>query len=95
MASVELSSGETFKISPSLFELDISRSWSPQNGYYVYTRTLHAGETTHPLFTTVKVPKELASKYQNAKFSLTILGEAVQAKNNGTNPLDAEGWPEE
>lgn len=95
MASVELSSGETFKISPSLFELDISRSWSPQNGYYVYTRTLHAGETTHPLFTTVKIPKELASKYQNAKFSLTILGEAVQAKNNGTNPLDAEGWPEE
>ena len=94
-ASVEFENGETQEISPDLFELDISRSWSPQNGYYVYMRTLGTGEATHPLFTTVTLPKKLADEYQHAKFSLSIHGEAVQAVNNGNSPLEAEGWPEE
>ena len=94
-ASVELETGESFRISPSVFNLDLSRSWSPHDGYYIYMRTLHPGETTQALFTTVTIPNNLEDKYQNAKYSLTLHGEAVQTSNNGTNPLDAEGWPEE
>ena len=94
-ANVEFENGETRSISPDVFGLDLSRSWSPRGNYYIYMRTLHPGETTHALFTTVTLPERLADEYQHAKFSLTIHGEAVQAKNNGTNPLDAEGWPEE
>ena len=95
MASVELETGESYKLSPDAFNLDLGRSWSPRGGYYIYARTLHPGETTQALFTTVTIPKKLEDKYQNAKYSLTLQGEAVQAKNNNSNPLDAEGWPEE
>lgn len=95
VASVRRSDGEEYNISPDFFGLDISRSWSPKNGYYYYMRTLESGETTTQLFTTVTIPEELSEEYQGATFSLNIYGEAVQAANNGNNALDALGWPED
>ena len=96
MAHVELANGSINKISPSAFDLDISRSWSPKNGYYYYLRPLAKGETTHALFTTVVIPKNSTdNKYQGAKYTLKIRAEAVQTAHNGTDPLEAQGWPGE
>ena len=96
VASVSHVDGIAYKISLDTFELDLSRSWGRKDndGYFYYMRTLHAGETTTPLFTTVTIPSNLGDRYQHSKFALQIRGEAVQAANNGTGPLDAEGWPE-
>lgn len=94
-ASVEYADGREEKISPTLFNLDFSRSWSSKDGYYYYMYPLGKGETTQALFTTVVIPKTLADKYQNAKFALTLKGEAVQTANNGATALEAQGWPGE
>ena len=93
-AYVEYADGRINKVSPNIFEYDLSRSWSPKDGYYYYMYPLAKGETTRALFTTVTIPKRLNDQYQNAKFDLVIHGEAVQTANNGTNPLEAQGWPE-
>ena len=92
-ANVTHADGTINKISPSIFNLDLSRSWSYKDGYYYYLRTLHAGETTVPLFTTVTIPGKFKEEYKGATFSLSLTGEAVQAANNGDNALNAEGWP--
>ena len=90
-----LADGSEVALDPNIFAYDILRSWSPRDGYYYLLRELHSGETTPPLFTTVKIPQDLADTYQHATFSLDVTAEAVQVANNGTNALDAEGWPEE
>ena len=96
IANVELANGSINKISPNAFDLDISRSWSPKNGYYYYLYPLAKGETTRALFTTVVIPQTSTSnKYQGAKYTLTIKAEAVQTAHNGTDPLEAQGWPGE
>jgi hypothetical protein len=95
IAGIEKENGETEEIPLKTFELDISRSWSPKDGYYYYMRPLHSGETTMQLFTTVSIPDSLPDRYQHATFSLTIYAEAVQVANNGESALEAQGWPEE
>ncbi len=95
VTSVAHADGTSNKVLPSIFRLDFSRSWSYRDGYYYFMRTLHAGETTTPLFTTVTIPGKLSGEYEGSTFSLGITGEAVQAANNGDNALNAEGWPEE
>ena len=94
-ANVEYADGRVNKISPSALGLDISRSWSPKNGYYYYMYSLASGETTRALFTTVVIPGKLADEYAGAKYTIKIYGEAVQTAHNGTDPLEAQGWPGE
>ena len=94
-AHVESADGRSNKISLDAFNPDISRSWSPRDGYYYFMRPLAKDEITNALFTTVTIPKSLTDREQGAKYTINIFGEAVQTANNGTGPLDAQGWPGE
>ena len=94
-ASISKDGGAEQEIPLDIFELDLNRSWSYSNGYYYYLRTLHANETTAPLFTTVGIPVNLPDEYQNATFALEVRADAVQAANNGETALSAQGWPGE
>ena len=95
VASATLKNGETREIPLSMFELDIRRIWHHRDGYYYYQTPLASGETTLPLFTTVTIPQNVSDEYQGATFALDVTAEAVQTANNGSNVMEAQGWPEE
>ncbi len=95
MPRVEYPNGRVDKMTFSAFSPDISRSWSPKDGYYYFTRPLASGETTNALFTTLTIPKYLDEDQEGAKYIIKIKGEAVQRANNGETVFDAQGWPGE
>ena len=79
-----------------MFNLDIdAANWQSSNGYYYYNQELSKNQITAPLFTTVTIPDNLSDQYQGATFSLDVYAEAVQVANNGSNVMEAKGWPEE
>ncbi len=95
MSSVRLANGAEQKISPDFFGLDINtKKWTYLDNHYYYNDVLRSGETTEPLFTTVNMPKKMTEMQQGATYSLKMYAEAVQAANNSTNAIDAQGWPE-
>lgn len=93
MSRVEYPNGRVDKIKFDAFNPDISRSWSPKDGYYYFTRPLASGETTNALFTTVTIPKDLKEDQEGAKYIIKIKADAVQRANNGETVYDAQGWP--
>lgn len=83
-----------------LIELNDTDWTKGEDGYYYYNTALKAGEngtttTTEPLFTAVKLKPALGNEYQNATLTVLVEAEAVQSKNNGDDPLKAEGWSTE
>ena len=84
--------GET-ELSSEYITLDINRAnWVEKDGYYYYHRILEPGEKTEPLFTQVKFGPELGNEYMTARVEVRVLAQAVQSANNGTDPLEAQGW---
>ena len=70
--------------------------WILKDGFYYYYRALKSGEITEePLFTQVTFSEDMGNLYQESVATITVQGFAVQAANNGTDPLKAEGWPKE
>jgi predicted ribosomally synthesized peptide with SipW-like signal peptide len=95
-ANVNYPDGESNRISPDMFNLDIdATNWQSSNGYYYYNQELSKNQITAPLFTTVTIPDNLSDQYQGATFSLDVYAEAVQVANNGSNAMEAKGWPKE
>ena len=95
-ANVNYPDGKSNRISPDMFNLDIdAANWQSSNGYYYYNQELGKNQITAPLFTTVTIPDSLSDQYQGATFSLDVYAEAVQVANNGSNVMEAKGWPEE
>lgn len=74
-------------------ELD-NKDWKLANdGYYYYQKVLKSGETTTPILNSVTFDKAMGNEYQNAKATVDVMAEAVQAANNGTTVSAAAGWP--
>lgn len=75
--------------------LDLNtEDWTEKDGFYYYNHILEPGEKTEPLFTKVSFSPEMGNEYQDATLEIYVLAQAVQSKNNGTDPLSALGWSE-
>lgn len=70
--------------------------WQEKNGYYYYKNELLPGETTSELFSKVTfVGEAVTNEYLGQMFRLDANAVAVQSENNGTEPTEALGWPED
>lgn len=69
------------------------KDWQFKEGYWYYNKVLKPGDTTEPLLKSVKFAEKMGNNYQGSEFALDVVAEAVQAKNNGENVLEAVGWP--
>lgn len=76
-----------------------SANWVEKDGWWYYTRTLDAGQTTEPLFESVSFSGTgMGNAYQNATLTIFIHAQAVQAANNPAPDGDVtavSGWPKE
>ena len=88
--------GNTDTLSFENITIDFNTTdWTEKDGYYYYNKALKPGEESVPLFTTVSFADSLTNEYMEAKVEIDVTMQAVQAKNNGTTPFEATGWPEE
>lgn len=87
--------GVTAELNPEYITFEVNEDyWLEQDGLYYYYRELNPGEETEPLFTSVVLAPEMGNEYMDASAELYVLGQAVQSKNNGYDPLFALGWTE-
>lgn len=92
---ITLREGVTQTPDPDMVKLDYNTdSWTLKDGCYYYNEILKSGEETEPLFTTVTFAPEMGNAYQEATVAIDVRAQATQTANNGTDPLEAEGWPE-
>lgn len=71
-------------------------NWTYKDGWWYYNKTVKSGEKTLPLFEEVKFAGYgMGNEYQNSTVRLFVKGHAVQYANNGSNVMEAAGWPEE
>lgn len=70
-------------------------AWVERDGWRYFDRALAPGETTPPLITSLTVDTAAANaRFPHGSLALHIDARGVQSEHNGTNPLDAAGWPE-
>lgn len=70
-------------------------NWEEKDGFYYYKDALEAGKTTEPLFTEVVFDVSMGNMYQNSKAEIKVTAQATQVANNGSNVMEAQGWPKE
>lgn len=68
-------------------------SWTEKDGYFYYNSPVAPGELTKPLFSEVYFKKSMGNEYQNSKLKIDVYAYGTQAANNGTDALEAKGWP--
>lgn len=68
-------------------------NWIYSDGYYYYKTPLYKGETTPTLIKSVSFSQEMDNFYKGSTAYVKVRVEIVQSNNNGTNVLDASGWP--
>lgn len=69
-------------------------NWTYKDGWYYYNQQLEPDQTTEELDTKIKFDlNEITKKYPKSSFELKINAQAVQAKNNSNQVLEADGWP--
>lgn len=72
-------------------------TWLERDGWYYYAApAVAAGETSEPIFTRVLLKPETPNEMKDAKVSIVVTAEAVQAKNNPVPPEGITyvvGWP--
>lgn len=73
---------------------ELGDKWSIKDGYYYYQDILQPGDTTTDLCKSVTLSNKVSNEYSNQDLILKIDGQATQSKNNGTNVLEALGWPQ-
>lgn len=84
----------TATLNPDLVKLDFDQgAWTLSGGFYYYNLVLNPGETTTPLFTNVTFDADMDNDYQGMTVSVDVVAHAVQEANNGSNALEATGWP--
>lgn len=74
------------------FDVD-EENWLYSDGFYYYKSALPEGESTSPLFTTVKFSPDMGNAYMECTVNVDITAEAVQSANNGNGATEAAGWP--
>ena len=69
--------------------------WTLKDGWWYYSDSLNAGQTTTELFESVTFSaSEMDDKYQSCTMKILVKAQAVQLKYNGTTVWEAVGWPE-
>lgn len=92
---VEFAEGVEATPDASLISLDFNdKNWTLKDGFWYYNDLLEGGQTTSPLFTSVKFADNMPNEYQGSTIRIIVTSQIVQASNNGTNALDAIGWAE-
>lgn len=92
--AIALAEGIQGEVNPDDITIDFNTTdWTLKDGYYYYNTALAAGEVTEPLFTTVGFAASMGNVYQECTITIDVTAYAVQAANNGTDPLTASGWP--
>ena len=93
--NIRLAEGKSGIPDLDLIEIDFNTTdWTDgEDGWYYYNRALNPGETTEPLFTTVKMKETMGNLYQGCVTTVTVAGQAVQTANNGSSARTAAGWP--
>lgn len=92
------SEGEPFELSEetlkTLVSVNIdSENWVEKDGYYYYKTAVAHNTETEPLFDTVSFDgPNITNEYQDSVLDIVIRAEAVQAANNGSDPVNASGW---
>ena len=79
-AEIRLQDSFNNEINLSNYLKGMSEKWEKQGVYYYYKPVLNAGETVE-IFNVLQIPTELTNKYGNRELTLSIVAEAVQAKN--------------
>ena len=69
--------------------------WIEKDGWFYYKTVLTPGQATDPLLKSVYFDVAMDNPYQNATAVVLVEAQAVQAKNNADNVMDAMGWPAE
>ena len=89
-------SGREDEINYSLISADIdSENWIMVGEYYYYKHVLNKGQSTEALMDYLTFSEEMDNLYKDATILCHINMQVVQSNNNGTNVLDAQGWPSE
>lgn len=80
--------------SAGLMELDFDTThWIYRDGYYYYSDVLEPGETTQPLYHSLRFSPKIDNRWEGSTAKLNLLVYATQTEHNGTDPLKAAGWP--
>lgn len=92
--------GSAPAIPDDLITVEINEAyWMRKDGdteWWYYKEALKAGDATEPLFTEVRFSgPQMGNEFQNSTVDVKVKAQAVQADNNGSSALDAEGWSAE
>lgn len=91
---VKLAEGVTGEPDPAQVSLDLNTAdWVEKDGWYYYRHLLAPGKTCEPLFTTVRFAEDMDNVWQQSTITIDVELQAVQTANNGTEAVNAEGWP--
>lgn len=72
-----------------------AQDWTKKDGWWYYGEAVETDEATQPLMTGVSFDGiHMTNEYQNCTLEIHVYAQAVQTANNGTNALEALGWPE-
>lgn len=72
-----------------------SNDWLTKDadGWFYYNGIVRTGEATTPIIDEVVISENLTT-CQNCTIEIDVIAEGVQADNNGTDVLQAQGWVE-
>lgn len=93
--------GKKLEITPEITEKIIhlvmnTADWTEKDGWWYYAGAVSTGTATKPLMTGVSFDGiNMTNEYQKCTLEIRVYAQAVQAANNGSNALEAAGWPED
>ena len=101
--SIELAEGEAETPNPDVVFISFNETgddakWQKgaTDDWWYYKGKLSAGQSTENLFDLIYFSDyDMDNKYKNAKVTVSIKAQGVQAKNNGDTVFQAKGWPAE
>ena len=72
-----------------------NQDWTEKAGWWYYGAAVNTNEVTLPLMPAVEFDgPNMTNEYQKTTLQIHVIAQAVQAANNGTNAMEAMGWPE-
>ena len=73
----------------------LTEDWEYKDGWWYYIKAIGGGEETSPLINEIEFSgPEMGNEYQESTLLVVVTAQAVQKANNGTNVMNALGWPE-
>lgn len=86
----------TSEVQQPAITFQVLKGWiKGEDGYYYFSSPVTYEALTEALFEEVKFEETMGNEYQNTTAHIIISAEAVQTANNGSNVLEAIGWPVE